>query len=251
MGSLEGRVAIVTGAAQGIGVVYAQALAEEGARVVVADIQADAAESAAAALREGGAEAMAVVVDVSNKASTLALADAVRERFGTAHVLVNNAAIFHSMRTDPQMTVDIEYWRKIFSVNVDGVLLMTQAVAPLMIEAGWGRIVNQSSTAAYLGTPGHYAVSKLAVVGLTKGFAKELGQHGITVNGMAPGPIFTEATLSIVPEERTDYLLSQQAIPVRATPQVLVGTLLYLCGEGAAWVTGQTLIVDGGGTQRL
>jgi NAD(P)-dependent dehydrogenase (short-subunit alcohol dehydrogenase family) len=251
MEGLEGHVAVVTGAAQGIGLEYARGLSEEGAAVVVADIQAGAAEEAAASIRDKGGNASAMTVDVSDKASTGALAAAVRDRFGTAHILVNNAAIFHSMRTDSQMTVDIEYWRKVFSVNVEGVLLMTQAIAPLMIEAGWGRVVNQSSTAAYLGTPGHYSVAKLAVVGLTKGFAKELGPHGITVNAIAPGPIFTDALKSVIPESRTDELLSQQAIPLRATPSALVGTLVYLCGEGAAWVTGQTLVVDGGSTQRL
>jgi NAD(P)-dependent dehydrogenase (short-subunit alcohol dehydrogenase family) len=251
MGMLDGRVAVVTGAAQGIGEVYAKALGGEGASVVVADIKVEEAESTAEAIRKAGGDAVALGVDVSDKASTLALADEVRGRYGTAHILVNNAAIYHSMRMDPQMTVDIDYWRKVFSVNVDGVLLMTQAVAPLIIEAGWGRVINQTSTAPYLGTAGHYGVTKLAVVAMTRGFAKELGPHGITVNAIAPGPIFTEATQSIIPPERTDYLLSQQLIPVRATPEVLVGTLLYLCGEGASWVTAQTLLVDGGGTPRF
>jgi 3-oxoacyl-[acyl-carrier protein] reductase len=248
---LEGRVAVVTGAAQGIGAAYARGLAEQGATVVVSDIKSGPAEETAAQIRDTGGKATALAVDVSEKQSTLALAAAVKERFGGAHILVNNAAIFHSMRTDSQMTVDIEYWRNVFAVNVEGVLLMTQAIAPMMIDAGWGRVVNQSSTAAYLGTPGHYSVAKLAVVGLTKGFAKELGPHGITVNAIAPGPIFTDALKSVIPESRIDQLLAQQAIPMRATPEVLVGTLLYLCGEGASWVTGQTLLVDGGGTQHL
>jgi NAD(P)-dependent dehydrogenase (short-subunit alcohol dehydrogenase family) len=109
----------------------------------------------------------------------------------------------------------------------------------------------QTSTAPYLGTAGHYGVTKLALVGLTRGFAKELGPHNITVNAIAPGPIFTDATLSIINEDRLDYLLGQQALPMRATPQELVGTLLHLCSDGAAWVTAQTLFVDGGGTPRI
>jgi NAD(P)-dependent dehydrogenase (short-subunit alcohol dehydrogenase family) len=251
MGSLQGRVAVVTGAAQGIGSVYAEALAGEGAAVVVADIQEDRAEDVAAQIVEKGGTALAVGVDVSDKASTLALADTVRSRFGIAHILVNNAAIYHGMRLEPQLTVDIDYWRRIFAVNVDGCLLMTQAVAPLIIEAGWGRVIMQTSTAPYLGTAGHYGVSKLAVVAMTRGFAKELGAHGITVNAIAPGPIFTEATMTVIPEERIDALLGQELIPLRAQPDVLAGTLLYLCSEAAAWVTAQTLFVDGGATVRI
>ncbi|HEX3459989.1 MAG TPA: SDR family oxidoreductase [Acidimicrobiales bacterium] len=251
MASLTDRVAVVTGAAQGIGAVYAQALAAEGAAVVVADIRAEGAADTVAAIEAAGGKAVALSVDVSDRASTLALAEEVRSRFGTAHILINNAAIYHSMRTDPQMTVDIDYWRKVFSVNVDGALLMTQAVGPLLIEAGWGRVIMQTSTAPYLGTAGHYGVTKLALVGLTRGFAKELGPHNITVNAIAPGPIFTDATLSIINEDRLDYLMGQQALPMRATPQELVGTLLHLCSDGAAWVTAQTLFVDGGGTPRI
>jgi 3-oxoacyl-[acyl-carrier protein] reductase len=251
MGDLNGRVAVVTGAAQGIGVAYAEALAEAGASVYIGDVKLEGAEQTAETIRAAGGDATALEVDVSDKASTLAFAEQVRQKAGTAHILVNNAAIYHSMRTDSQMTVDIEYWRRVMSVNVDGALLMTQAIGPMMIEAGWGRVIMQSSTAPYLSTGGHYGVSKLAVIALTKGFAKELGKHGITVNAIAPGPIFTEATESVVPPERTDYLLSQMAIPIKAQPEILIGTLMHLCSEGARWVTGQTLVVDGGSAPRI
>jgi NAD(P)-dependent dehydrogenase (short-subunit alcohol dehydrogenase family) len=250
-GSLDGRVAVVSGAAQGIGAGYASALARDGATVVVADINETGAAATAKAIEAEGGRAIALGVDVSSRESTLACAARVLAELGPAHILVNNAAIYHSMRTDRQLDVDIDYWRKVFSVNVDGALLMTQAFAPLLIQAGWGRVVMQTSTAPYLGTGGHYGVSKLAIIGLTRGFAKELGPHGITVNAIAPGPIFTEATELVVPAARIDALLAQQAIPLRAQPDALTGTLLYLCGDGSAWVTGQTLVVDGGAAARL
>jgi 3-oxoacyl-[acyl-carrier protein] reductase len=243
---LQGRVALVTGGGRGIGREYCRALAEEGAAVAVADIDAASAEETAAAIAGSGVPTAGLHVDVSDRESTLGLAAAVRERLGPVDILVNNAAIYHSMRMDPQLTVDIDYWRRVFAVNLDGALLMTQAVAPMMIEAGWGRVIMQTSTAAYLGGGGHYAVSKLALLGLTRGFAKELGRHGITVNAIAPGVVFTEATEATIPAERLGQLIASAPLPHRAEPRDLVGTLLFLCSDASAWMTGQTLIVDGG-----
>ena len=243
---LAGRVAVVTGGGRGIGRRYCEALAEAEAAVVVADIDRDGADETAGLIGKAGGTAVAVTVDVSDRDSTLALAAEVRSRFGRADVLVNNAAIYHSVRMDPQLTVDIDYWRRVFAVNLDGALLMTQAVAPMMIEGGWGRIVMQSSTAAYLGGGGHYAVSKLALLGLTRGFAKELGPHGITVNGIAPGVVATEATAATVPAAKLEQLAAITPLPRRAGPDDLVGTLLFLCSEASAWMTGQTMVVDGG-----
>lgn len=244
--SLDGRVAIVTGGGRGIGREYCRALATDGATVVAADIDLDGAEETAALITKDSGTACALPVDVSDRDSTLALAGAVKDRFGRADILVNNAAIYHSMRMDPQLTVDIDYWRRVFAVNLDGALLMTQAVAPAMIEAGWGRIVMQSSTAAYLGGGGHYGVSKLALLGLTRGFAKELGPHGITVNGIAPGVIATEATAATIPTAKLEALAAITPLPHKAGPDDLTGALLFLCSDAAAWMTGQTLIVDGG-----
>ena len=243
---LQGRVALVTGGGRGIGREYCRALAEAGAAVAVADIDAASAEETAAAIAGSGVPTAALHVDVSDRESTLGLAAAVRERLGPVDILVNNAAIYHSMRMDPQLTVDIDYWRRVFAVNLDGALLMTQAVAPMMIEAGWGRVIMQASTAAYLGGGGHYAVSKLALLGLTRGFARELGRHGITVNAIAPGVVFTEATEATIPGDRLEQLIASAPLPHRAEPRDLVGTLLFLCSDASAWMTGQTLIVDGG-----
>ena len=169
-------------------------LAASDAVVVVADLNLDGAEETASLIRASGGSAEAYQVDVSSGDSTRALAAKVVSDLGTAHIIVNNAAIYHSMRKDPQLTVDIDYWRRIFSVNLDGALLVTQAFAPLLIAQRWGRVINQASVAAYVGRGGDYAVSKLALVGLTQGFAAELGAFGVTCNAIAPGMIMTEAT---------------------------------------------------------
>ena len=135
---LAGGVAVVTGAGQGIGQAYAEALARHGASVAVADINESTAKDVAVAIADAGGNAHAIAVDVSDRESTLELAATVRDHFGGCHIVVNNAAIYHSMRLDPQLTVDIDYWRRVFSVNLDGPLLVTQALAPMLIEAGWG-----------------------------------------------------------------------------------------------------------------
>jgi NAD(P)-dependent dehydrogenase (short-subunit alcohol dehydrogenase family) len=249
--NLNGRVAVVTGGGRGIGREYCEALAARGASVVAADIDVTSAEETAELVAKNGGESAAVAVDVSDRDSTLALAEEVGRRFGRADILVNNAAIYHSIRSDPQLTVDIDYWRRVFAVNLDGALLMTQAVAPMMIDGAWGRVVMQSSAAAYMGMGGHYAVSKLALLGLTRGFARELGGHGITVNAIAPGAIATEATAATVSAEALTRLDAMSLIPKRAEPHELAGTLLFLCSDEAAWITGQTLSVDGGLALRL
>jgi 3-oxoacyl-[acyl-carrier protein] reductase len=247
---LSGKVAVVTGAAAGIGRDYARGLARCGAQVVVADINEAGAKETSELIKADGGAALTAVVDVSSKESTLALAAAVRERCGGAHILVNNAAIFHDLKKFPQLTIDIEYWRKVFSVNLDGALLATQALAPLLIEAGWGRVIMQTSTAAYAAA-GVYGATKIALLPLIRGFAKELGPHNITVNGIAPGATMTEAMMDTVPTERLAELRAAQFIDRPGVTEDLVGPLLFLCGEESRWITGQTLVVDGGATWRL
>jgi 3-oxoacyl-[acyl-carrier protein] reductase len=247
---LTGRVAVVTGAGRGIGLAYARALAGHGASVVVADIDSEAAAAGAKQIAADGLVAIDAIVDISQRDSTLALASHVRDEFGAAHIVVNNAAIYHSMRMDRQLDVDIDYWRRVFSVNLDGALLVTQAFAPLLIEAGWGRVVMQASTSAYSGGGGAYGVSKLALLGLTRGFARELGEHGVTVNGIAPGPILNEATAATVPTAKIEAMVGAAPLRRGGEEADLVGALLFLCSDLSAWMTGQTLIVDGGITVR-
>ena len=251
MGPHDGRVAVITGAGRGIGQEYAAALASDGAMVVVADLDEDLAAETVKLIGNMHGTAVARQVNVGDRRSTTEFGQWLRKEFGAAHILVNNAAIYHSMRTDSQMDVNIGYWRKIFSVNLDGALLMTQSVAPLMTESGCGRIVNQASTAAYSGLGGAYSVSKLALIGLTQGFARELGQHGITVNAIAPGLIHTEATTVTVPAGSRAALLAQQALKKEGQPSDLVAALRFFCSDEAAWVSGQVTIVDGFKTLRI
>ena len=251
--ALEGRVAIVTGAGQGIGREYARVLAANGAAVAIADVNVDGAKETAAEIEKAGGRAVAIETDVGDKASCDRAAAKARDAFGPVTILINNAAIYHSMRLDPLLEMDIAYWRKVFAVNLDGALLMAQAVAPQMIAEGWGRIVNQTSTAAYMGggTGAQYGVSKLALIGLTQGLAAELGPKGITVNAIAPGPIFTDATKKTVPEPLIEMLLAMTPINRHVEPDGLNGVLLFLLSEASSWMTGQTLVVDGGFVKRL
>ena len=244
------RVAVVTGGGRGIGRDYARALAEDGMAVVCADILPDGARETVEMIRAAGGTAEAAVVDVTEPASAADLATFIRDRFGRCDVLVNNAAMFMGNKRSTGMTVEIDYWRRMFRVNLDGPLIMTQALAPMMIENGWGRIVNQASTAAYMYSGDPYGVSKGAVITLTLGLSAELAPKGVTVNAIAPGPIPTEALMSVVNDAILDNL--KQATPVSrlGTTADLVHGLRYLVSEGASWITGQTLVIDGGWAKR-
>jgi 3-oxoacyl-[acyl-carrier protein] reductase len=247
----EQRVAVVTGAGRGIGRQYALALAGAGFAVAAADLNEEGAAETAGLIEADGGRAAAFAVDVSDPDRVGALADRVREAFGTVHALVNNAALYHSIRLDSQLDVSIEYWRRMMAVNVESVVLCTQAFAPMMIGQGYGRIVNQASIGAYMGGGGAYAVSKLAVLGVTQGFARELGRHGVTVNAIAPGLTFTEATLATVSQAAQETMVTRAAIPIQGQPADLTSALLFLVDEQSRWITGQTIIVDGGLATRL
>jgi NAD(P)-dependent dehydrogenase (short-subunit alcohol dehydrogenase family) len=245
----ENKVAIVTGSGQGIGEAYALALAREGASVVVAEINKDQGQRVADAIGAEGGEASFVEVDVASPDSTLAMAEAVVQRYGGIDFLVNNAAIYHGMKLAPLIGVEWDYYKRFMDVNMNGVLLCTRACYRSMKERGGGAIVNQSSTAAWMGA-GYYGVAKLAVNGLTQSLARELGGMNIRVNGIAPGPTDTEATRAVVPEVIAKQILSQMPLSRMGQPEEIVGACLFLLSDDAAWITGQIVNVDGGQIMR-
>jgi NAD(P)-dependent dehydrogenase (short-subunit alcohol dehydrogenase family) len=244
MGRFDGKVAIVTGAARGIGEAYARALAADGAAVVVADLNADLGEQVAKGIQADGGRATFVNVDVSDVASTKAMAAAATEAFGGIDLLVNNAAIYGDMQFDVLINVDWDYYRRFMSVNLDGALLCTRAVYRSMRDRGGGAIVNQSSTAAWTYS-GFYGLAKVGMNGLTQQLSHELGGMNIRINAIAPGPIDTEATRTAV-GDMVKPIVEQLAIKRMGTPDDLVGMCLFLLSEEARWMTGQIVNVDGG-----
>ncbi|MFI7589739.1 SDR family oxidoreductase [Spongisporangium articulatum] len=244
MGRFEGRVAIVTGAAQGIGEAYALSLAAEGAAVVIADLNETGGHAVAAKIVADGGRALFVRTDVSDAASATACVERTVAEFGGLDHLVNNAAIYGDMAFDLLITVDWDYYRRFMSVNLDGALVMTRAAYPHLQARGGGTIVNQSSTAAWLYS-GFYGLAKVGINGLTQQLAHELGGMNIRVNAIAPGPTDTEATRKQA-GDAARQLVKGLALKRLGRPDDLVGACLYLLGEESAWVTGQVLNVDGG-----
>ncbi|MFI2234100.1 SDR family oxidoreductase [Nocardia testacea] len=245
MARFTGRTAIVTGAARGIGEVYAQALAAEGASVVVADLNEQGGTAVAEKIVADGGTASFHSVDVSDPDSAKALADFTVEKYGKIDHLVNNAAIYGGMKLDLLLTVPWDYYKKFMSVNLDGALVMTRAVWENMAANGGGSIVNQSSTAAWVYS-GFYGLAKVGINGLTQQLATELGGSNIRVNAIAPGPTDTEATKTTTPASMVKDMVNRLPLKRMGTPDDMAGALLYLLSDDAAWVTGQIFCVDGG-----
>jgi pyridoxal 4-dehydrogenase len=240
MGKLNDRVAIVTGAAQGIGRAIADKLVEEGASVVVADINGEGAARVARELN-----GLAVQADVSQEADAQAIVDATLERYGKVDALVHAAAIVPFVAWDD---VDYAYWRKIISVDLDGAYLIGRAVEKPMREAGYGRIVNIASNAFLAGTPnmGPYLAAKGGVIGLTRAQATELGRYGITANAVAPGITRSEGVLDSPHKDAFDFVQGLQAIPRHGEPRDIAPAAAFLASEESAWITGQMLVADAG-----
>jgi len=250
MDRLQDQVIIVTGGAHGIGRAYCEGLAKEGARVVVADIDGPAAESLAQALGEDGHNALAVATDVSREEDTGRMAAETVARFGRIDGLINNAAMFQrpGMSRGPFEQIPVDEWDRLMAVNLRGIFLCCRAVVPHMKERQSGKIINISSGTVFNGSPQilHYVTSKAGVIGLTRALARELGDYNINVNAVAPGLTMSMDEIDDVRMARNQTRIQARAIKRSEVPQDLVGTVVFLCSSDSDFMTGQTMVVDGG-----
>jgi NAD(P)-dependent dehydrogenase (short-subunit alcohol dehydrogenase family) len=244
---LSGKVAIVTGAGQGIGREYALGLARHGAKIVVAEINAENGENVAKEIRTSGMEAIAVETNVADEESTKRMAAQALAHFGAIDVLVNNAAIYYGLQHKSILEIEVSDWDRIMAVNLKGVFLCCKAVVPQMKIQKRGKIVNQASSAVHYGSTGllHYVASKGGVMAFTRSLARELGEFGINVNAIAPG-----FTLSEAGKLRNEAFITMQrnirAMKRDLLPEDMVGTVAFLASSLSDSMTGQTLVVDGG-----
>ena len=235
MSALEGKVAIVTGGAQGIGRAIAAGLAAEGAHLVIADLNPP----------PGGVRA-----DVSSERDVTGMVEAARDRYGRIDILVNNAGLYASLPMRPFTEIPLAEWRQVMDVNVASMFLSCRAVVPVMREHGGGKIVNISSGTSFRGVPFllHYVTSKGAIVALTRALAKELGKDNIHVNCVAPGFTMSEGVKAQpeVIEKLRDVSIAARTIQRDQVPEDVAGAVVFLCGPGADFITGQTMVIDGG-----
>ncbi len=245
---LSGRTVIVTGGGKGIGKVYAEEFAKVGARVVAADIDAEAAKAVAGALAEAGCEALGLGVDIVDEEATAAMAQATLDRFGAIDVLINNASLMSVLPRRSWLEIPVEEWDRVMAVNLRGMFLCCRAVFPAMKSRGHGKIVNISSSRIWEGAPNrlHYTTSKAGVIGFTRALSREVGEFGITVNALTPGITQSETQVA---SSSGNYLASRiagRAIERVQVPDDLVGAVMFLSSTASDFMTGQTINVDGG-----
>lgn len=245
---LAGRAVIVTGGGKGIGKVYAQEFAKAGARVVAADIDEDAAKTVAKGLSSAGLEAIGFGADIANEKSVDAMAQAAIDRFGTIDVLINNASLMSVLPRRSWLEIPVDEWDRVMTVNLRGTFLCCRAVFPAMKARGRGKIVNISSSRFFEGSPNrlHYTTSKAGVIGFTRALAREVGEFGITVNAVAPGLTASDTQVSSTSDNYLAARSSGRAIDRVQVPEDLVGAVMFLSSPASDFMTGQTLLVDGG-----
>ncbi len=242
---LSGKTAIITGAAGGLGRAFALGFAAEGANLVIADMNTAGAAETVALVEAAGAKAIAVSVNVADKASCEAMAQAAVDAFGSLDVLVNNAAVYATLQRTDFWDIDPDEWDKVMAVNVKGAWLASAACYKKMAEGG--SIVNIASATFFSGSPlwMHYVASKGALIGITRVMARESGAKNVTVNAIAPGFTLTEASLNQI-DDAANYGVSSRSIKRASQPEDIVGTAVFLASDSASYITGQTIIVDGG-----
>jgi NAD(P)-dependent dehydrogenase (short-subunit alcohol dehydrogenase family) len=245
---VTGRVVVITGGGQGIGREYVRQFAAAGAIPVIAERNEQAAKRVAAEVTADGGKALAVPTDVGDPTSVRQLARTVLDKFHRIDVLVNNAAIFTTLKLKPFEEIPLEEWDQVLKVNITGCFLTAREVLPAMKRAGWGRIINIASSSVPTGAKNylHYVTSKSALVGMSSAMARELGQFGITVNTVHPGGTFTEIPRETMTEEGKKRMLANQCIPRYEAPADLVGLVMFLSTEASGFLTGQTIACNGG-----
>jgi 3-oxoacyl-[acyl-carrier protein] reductase len=250
IGVLKNKVAIITGAAQGIGLAFASGMAKEGCQIVIADIDLEKAKLAVKTIEDLGGQAIAVRTNVSEEEHTLKMASVAKENFGRLDILINNAALVSrgSISRSPFHEIDLAEWDRVMEINIKGAFLCCRAVFPFMKDQKYGKIINLTSTQFYkpVMTYAHYIVSKAGIIGLTRALAMELGDYNINVNCIAPGSVLTQPASNNGQLQSRQEAASRQAIKRIEVPQDIVGTAIFLASSASDFVTGQTIVVDGG-----
>jgi 3-oxoacyl-[acyl-carrier protein] reductase len=249
--SVADKVVIITGSGQGIGRELARQFGAAGAIVVVADLNIESANRVKGEIEARDGRASAASVDISDAVSVENMVETVLQTFGTVDVLINNAAMFATLSKRRFEDIPLDEWDSVMRVNVTGPFLCARAVAPVMRKAGMGRIINIGSDAVTRGVMNymHYVTSKSAMIGMTNAMARELGEDGITVNCVRPGPVATEVERAVNPTQGLRATqISQQCVKRGMLPTDLVGVMLFLSSSASDFITGQTIAVDGGYT---